>query len=250
MWPEMPLPQLAFKNALLKPFREFRVFWHKTPFFLARLCNKPFSAPESVCLALLCVGHTNLCWVTRGGSRREAGYSTTATIKTYGSSPVVSPNTTHLFSLSEESTNTSSKLYGISGREQTMAVATLSPLITQLENIRAARLLGAVGPETCIKQPVRLQNPIRTCAHLRGNAIFGGKIWLESSPITCRLCFVAQSCPTPCDPVHGIFQAKVLEWIATSSFKGIFPTQGSNLCLLQSRQILYLLSHRGSPITC
>ena len=32
---------------------------------------------------------------------------------------------------------------------------------------------------------------------------------------------VAQSCPTPCDPmdyrVHGILQARILEWVAVSS---------------------------------
>ena len=48
---------------------------------------------------------------------------------------------------------------------------------------------------------------------------------------------VAQSCPTLCDsihcsspgfPVHGILQARVLEWVAISSSRGIFPTQGSN----------------------
>ena len=41
----------------------------------------------------------------------------------------------------------------------------------------------------------------------------------------CSLCEVAQSCPTLCDPmdcslpgfsVHGIFQARVLEWVAIS----------------------------------
>ena len=31
--------------------------------------------------------------------------------------------------------------------------------------------------------------------------------------------------------------------------QGIFPTQGSNPCLLHCRQILYLLSHQGSPIS-
>ena len=39
-------------------------------------------------------------------------------------------------------------------------------------------------------------------------------------------CSVAQSCPTICDPmdysppgssVHGIFQARILEWVAISS---------------------------------
>ena len=29
--------------------------------------------------------------------------------------------------------------------------------------------------------------------------------------------------------------------------QGIYPTQGSNLCLLHCRQFLYLLSHQGSP---
>ena len=49
-----------------------------------------------------------------------------------------------------------------------------------------------------------------------------------------------QSCPTLRDPVdcsplgssvHGIFQARILEWVAISSFRGIFLTQGSNVNL-------------------
>ena len=94
---------------------------------------------------------------------------------------------------------------------------------------------------------------------------------------------VAQSCPTLSDPmdcrlpgssVHGIFQARVLEWgaIAFSRgssrprdrtrvscivgrrftiwalLQGIFPTQGWNLGLLHCRQILYCLSHQGSSL--
>ena len=52
---------------------------------------------------------------------------------------------------------------------------------------------------------------------------------------------VAQSCPTICNPmdrspprscVHGISQARILEWVAVPSSRGIFPTQGSNLHLL------------------
>ena len=65
--------------------------------------------------------------------------------------------------------------------------------------------------------------------------------------------------PTLCDPldggtpgssVHGIFQARILEWVAIFLLQGIFPTQGSNthlLCFLHCRWILYLLSHQGSP---
>ena len=49
---------------------------------------------------------------------------------------------------------------------------------------------------------------------------------------------------TLCDPtnytVHGILQASTLEWIAV-------PTQGLTQGLLHCRQILYHLSHQGSP---
>ena len=41
----------------------------------------------------------------------------------------------------------------------------------------------------------------------------------------------------PGSSVHGIPQARILEWVAISSFRGIFPTQGSNLHLLHCRQI-------------
>jgi len=61
---------------------------------------------------------------------------------------------------------------------------------------------------------------------------------------------------TFCDPmgyslpgsfVHGRLQARILKWVAISFFRGIFLTQGSNPGLLHCRQILYGLSHQGSP---
>ena len=70
---------------------------------------------------------------------------------------------------------------------------------------------------------------------------------------TLVLCLVTQSCPTLCDPmdcspagssVHGILQARVLEWVAMPSSRGIFPTQGLNPGLPHCRQILYHLSHQ------
>ena len=48
--------------------------------------------------------------------------------------------------------------------------------------------------------------------------------------------------------VHGIILARILEWVAMVSSRGIFPTQGLNPGLLHCRQILYHLSHQGSPI--
>ena len=50
----------------------------------------------------------------------------------------------------------------------------------------------------------------------------------------------AQLCLTLCGPldcnppnssVHGIFQARILEWVAIFLLQGIFLTQGSNTCL-------------------
>ena len=55
---------------------------------------------------------------------------------------------------------------------------------------------------------------------------------------------VTQSCPTLCNPmdytVHGILQARILEWV-------VFPfSRVSNPGLPHCRQILYQLSHQGS----
>ena len=46
--------------------------------------------------------------------------------------------------------------------------------------------------------------------------------------------------------VHGILQARILEWVAFP-FSRIFPTQGSSPGLLHCWRILYQLSHKGSP---
>ena len=46
-YPVTPLPHLAFKNAFLKPFEDFRVFWTLAMRLLAWLCSKHFSAPNS-----------------------------------------------------------------------------------------------------------------------------------------------------------------------------------------------------------
>ena len=61
---------------------------------------------------------------------------------------------------------------------------------------------------------------------------------------------VTQPCLTLCAPmdyiVHGILQARILEWVAFT-FSRIFPTPGSNPGLPHCRWILYQLSHQGSP---
>ena len=58
--------------------------------------------------------------------------------------------------------------------------------------------------------------------------------------------------------VHGVLKARMLKWFAIpfsentgvgchALLQGIFSTQGSNPSLLHCRQILYCLSHQGSP---
>ena len=75
----------------------------------------------------------------------------------------------------------------------------------------------------------------------------------------CFVILVTKSCPTLCDPmncslssssVHGLIQQRILKWVAISSSRGIFLTQGSNLCLLH---LLHWqadslpVSHQGNP---
>ena len=67
---------------------------------------------------------------------------------------------------------------------------------------------------------------------------------------------VTQSCPTLCKPmdcsptgssVQEILQARNTGVSSNSLLQGIFPTQGLNPGLPHCRQILYGLSHQGSP---
>ena len=51
-------------------------------------------------------------------------------------------------------------------------------------------------------------------------------------------------CSLPGSSVHGILQAKVLEWVAVS-FHRQFSTQESNLGFLHCRQIFYWLIYEG-----
>ena len=81
------------------------------------------------------------------------------------------------------------------------------------------------------------------------------KTWCSS---LVSLVLVNQLCPTLCNPmdcsspvssVHGILQARILEWIAVPcSRRSSIPTQGLNSCFPHCRQILYHLTHQGSPV--
>ena len=62
---------------------------------------------------------------------------------------------------------------------------------------------------------------------------------------------VAQLCPTLCNPMDcslpGNSPGQNTGVGCHSFLQGMFPTKGSNPSLLNFRQILYCLSHDGSP---
>ena len=68
-----------------------------------------------------------------------------------------------------------------------------------------------------------------------------------------RVSEVAQSCPTPCDPMDTRllcpwdFLGKSIGVVCHFLLQGIFPTQGSNPGLSHCRQTLYRLSHEDLP---
>ena len=79
-----------------------------------------------------------------------------------------------------------------------------------------------------------------------------GKPWISYAV----LCLVAQPCLTLCDPmdcslpgssVHGDSPGKNTGVDCHAVLQEIFSNQGSNPGLPHCRQILYCLSHRGSP---
>ena len=59
---------------------------------------------------------------------------------------------------------------------------------------------------------------------------------------------VSQSCLTLCDyTVHGILQARKLEWVATPSSRGSSPPRDRTRVSCIGRRILYPLSHLDAP---
>ena len=101
-------------------------------------------------------------------------------------------------------------------------------------------------------QGVRNQDGLRPKMSLPADRLIGGA-WVP--PQKCNWVTewvkVAQLCPTVCYPmdytVHGILQARILEWVASPSPADL-PTQGLNRGLLHYRQTLYQLSYQGIPI--
>ena len=86
-----------------------------------------------------------------------------------------------------------------------------------------------------------------SCISYLFNDVITEKWKSESEVLSCvRLCDT-MDCSPPGSSIHGIFQARGLEWVYHFLPQGIFLTQGSNLGLPNCKQTLYHLSHQGSP---
>ena len=69
--------------------------------------------------------------------------------------------------------------------------------------------------------------------------------------LTAQSCLIlcnSVDCSPPGSSVHGILQARILEWVAIPFFRGSSRPRDLYLGLLHCRQVLYHLSHQGSPI--
>ena len=98
-------------------------------------------------------------------------------------------------------------------------------------------------------------SPLTQIQNVRRKEFSGNSDVLLVNMCMC-VCLITPPCPTLCDlmgcslpgsSVHGDSPGKNTGVGCHSFVQGIFPTRESNLRLLPCRQILYCLSHQGSP---
>ena len=105
--------------------------------------------------------------------------------------------------------------------------------------------------------PLRLAIPHVSLAELQ--PVIGGRLgnFTSRNDIGCPLyaCSVVSDCVTPwtvCSPpgssVHGIFQPRVLMWVAISYSRGSSPPRDWTSVSCISRQIFLSLHHLGRPL--
>ena len=108
---------------------------------------------------------------------------------------------------------------------------------------------------------VTLINPYLATSLTENNSFFASKMvkWEMFPEGLLCCCLVTMSCSTLCDPmdcgppgssVHGISQARILEWVAISFSRGFFQTRDQISSALADGffpTATVLLSHLGSP---
>ena len=108
---------------------------------------------------------------------------------------------------------------------------------------------GSSGPDSIILTSGEARDWVAKANHYMPT-----RLTPHANPTCCALFLAAQSCPTLCNLWTVTYQAPLSMGILQNTGMGhhallqrIFPTQGSNPGLPHCRQILYCLSHQGSP---
>ena len=102
-------------------------------------------------------------------------------------------------------------------------------------------------PALCITQTSPISK--NTCSTMKSNILLASScccrfVWL----LSCVQLFCdSMDCSSPGSSVHGVSQARILEWFATSFSRGIFLTQGPNQCFLHWQVDSLPLRHQGNP---
>ena len=91
----------------------------------------------------------------------------------------------------------------------------------------------------------------RTCRHTHVCSVVSDSLHVPMhTQAHAHIC--AQLCPMDCclpgSSVHGIFQARIQEWVDMSSSREIFPTQGLNPFLLHYMWIHHIAPPSGKPL--
>ena len=200
---------------------------HKIPFFLAQLCSKPLSAPESACLGLTvrgahepALGNTwRFFW--KGGwfqhnSHQELRLGSSGF--THHHPPLQSlrgKNKHHWQALWNPQTEKANHCCG-------NAFTTHHPIWKH----RGCYAAWGCWPRNTHQAACEAMEPYTNACtftgkcHLWRQNLIGVLTYHLLSLFSCLVVNSLRTCLTPCKPVHGIFQAKILEWITISSFRG------------------------------
>ena len=93
----------------------------------------------------------------------------------------------------------------------------------------------------------RVLSSFSPCCNSISLVVTTKNIWVCAKSFhSCLTLYDPVDCSPPGSSIHGILQAKLLEWIAIPFTRGIFLTQGSNPSLSHFRQIVSSLSHEGN----
>ena len=102
---------------------------------------------------------------------------------------------------------------------------------------------------------LQVHNPLKLLANLSANPLYHLITQYYYCPLI--MCVLShKSCPTLFDPmdcsppgssVHGIFQARILEWVAISFSRGFSSPRDQTWVSCIAGRLFLLLSHQGSP---